>query len=58
MPSDQIHNLPQNKKRIAVVGGGISGLAAAHRLVELDSDIEIIFVRSEQSARWCIKNGC
>ncbi len=28
-------------RRIAVIGGGISGLAAAHRLVELDSSLEI-----------------
>ena len=28
-------------RSIAVIGGGISGLAAAHRLVELDSSLEI-----------------
>ena len=28
-------------KRIAVIGGGISGLAAAHRIVELDPKVEL-----------------
>jgi oxygen-dependent protoporphyrinogen oxidase len=33
---------PTNTPRtIAIVGGGISGLAAAHRLVELDSDVRL-----------------
>jgi len=31
----------QPPRRVAVVGGGIAGLAAAHRLVELDSDCHI-----------------
>lgn len=29
------------KRRVAVIGGGISGLAAAHRLIELDPSCEI-----------------
>ncbi|NQU19673.1 MAG: protoporphyrinogen oxidase [Candidatus Nealsonbacteria bacterium] len=36
--------MPSQRKlsrRIAVIGGGISGLAAAHRLVELDPDCEV-----------------
>ena len=32
---------PPRPKRIAVIGGGISGLAAAHRLNELDGSLEI-----------------
>ena len=32
---------PSAKKRIAVVGGGIAGLAAAHRLAELDPGCQL-----------------
>ncbi|HWA99429.1 MAG TPA: protoporphyrinogen oxidase [Pirellulales bacterium] len=31
----------ERRRRIAVIGGGISGLAAAHRLVELDPRLEL-----------------
>jgi oxygen-dependent protoporphyrinogen oxidase len=35
-------NHPQNNpRRVAVVGGGISGLAAAHRLIELDPSCDL-----------------
>lgn len=33
--------VPHKTKRVAVVGGGISGLAAAHRLLELDPALEV-----------------
>ena len=33
-------------RRIAVIGGGITGLAAAHRLLELDSRLEIALLES------------
>ncbi|MCE5267702.1 MAG: protoporphyrinogen oxidase, partial [Planctomycetaceae bacterium] len=29
------------RRRVAVIGGGIAGLAAAHRVVELDPDCEV-----------------
>ena len=36
-------------RRVAVIGGGISGLAAAHRLRELDPAVEVtLFERSER----------
>jgi len=35
-------------RRIAVVGGGISGLAAAHRLMELDSSCEIHLFEADE----------
>jgi len=38
------------KKRVLIVGGGISGLATAHRLRELDPDCEITLL--EASSRW------
>lgn len=33
-------------KRIAVVGGGISGLAAAHRIRELDASLDVVVLES------------
>ena len=54
-------------KRVAVVGGGISGLAAAHRLVELDRSLKItVFeasdhlggvLQTERSEGFCIELG-
>jgi oxygen-dependent protoporphyrinogen oxidase len=37
MSADSNRNTAERERRIAVVGGGISGLAAAHRLIELAS---------------------
>jgi len=34
-------------ERVAIIGGGISGLAAAHRLVELAPDVEIVLFERE-----------
>ena len=33
-------------RRIAVVGGGISGLAAAHRLAELDPSADVLLLEA------------
>ncbi len=38
---DPISSTRQPTRRIAIVGGGISGLAAAHRLTELDPTIQV-----------------
>jgi protoporphyrinogen/coproporphyrinogen III oxidase len=38
--------LPAAKKRVAVIGGGISGLAAAHRLHELVPDAEVLLLEA------------
>ena len=35
------HEQPETRRRYAVIGGGISGLSAAHRLMELDGAAEI-----------------
>ena len=34
------------RKRVVVIGGGISGLSAAHRLTELAPDIEIVVLEA------------
>ena len=36
----------REKKRVAVIGGGISGLATAHRIHELDPNIDILLCES------------
>lgn len=36
------HRERAGAQRVAVVGGGISGLAAAHRLVELDGSLDVV----------------
>jgi len=36
-----VTNAPDTNRRIAVIGGGISGLAAAHRLTELDGSVQV-----------------
>ncbi|MGD9721841.1 MAG: protoporphyrinogen oxidase [Pirellulales bacterium] len=35
-----------SRKRVVVIGGGISGLAAAHRLVELDGNCEVTLLEA------------
>ncbi|HUT94129.1 MAG TPA: protoporphyrinogen oxidase [Thermoguttaceae bacterium] len=35
------------RRRVAIIGGGISGLAAAHRLVELAPDVKIVLFERE-----------
>lgn len=37
---------PTNGKRVAVIGGGISGLATAHRLVELDPSLQVTLLEA------------
>jgi len=39
---DSVNERPTTPRRVAVIGGGISGLAAAHRLVELKPDVELV----------------
>ena len=37
---------PNRRKRVAIIGGGITGLAAAHRLQQLDPALEIILLEA------------
>jgi oxygen-dependent protoporphyrinogen oxidase len=56
-----------DRKRVAVIGAGISGLAAAHRLHERDPKIELAvfeaseriggLIRSEQAEGFCLEHG-
>src|SRR5256885_14732205 len=45
---------PNQSRRVVVVGGGVSGLAAAHRLVELSVDenraIEVLLLEASERA--------
>ena len=45
-------------RRIVIVGGGIAGLAAAHRLLELrnaqDLDVEILLLEASDRLGGCI----
>lgn len=36
-----------SRRRVAIVGGGISGLAAAHRLLELDASLEVLLFEAQ-----------
>jgi protoporphyrinogen/coproporphyrinogen III oxidase len=40
-PSPSLPLSPSGQRRVAVVGGGISGLAAAHRVTELDASAQV-----------------
>ena len=42
---------PSSPRRIAVIGGGIAGLAAAHRLVELDPQLRADTARGRSATR-------
>jgi oxygen-dependent protoporphyrinogen oxidase len=41
-----VNEQPTPPRRVAVVGGGISGLAAAHRLLELDPSVDVTLLES------------
>jgi oxygen-dependent protoporphyrinogen oxidase len=59
--------LRPDQKRVAIIGGGISGLAAAHRLHELDPSLDLALfessdrvggvIRSEYVQGFCIEHG-
>jgi protoporphyrinogen/coproporphyrinogen III oxidase len=41
-----VHQLSDSRQQVVVIGGGISGLAAAHRLVELDPTREVTLLEA------------
>ena len=41
-----VNKPPGGRKRVAVIGGGITGLTAAHRLGELDPALDIVLVEA------------
>jgi oxygen-dependent protoporphyrinogen oxidase len=41
-----MNKLEHHQRRVAIIGGGISGLATAHRLAELDPDLSITLLES------------
>ena len=43
------------QKRVVVIGGGITGLAAVHRLVELNPRLELVLVESGRGWAGCWK---
>ncbi len=42
-----MNHASDGRKRVAVIGGGITGLAAAHRLVELDPALEVVLLEAQ-----------
>ena len=44
-------------RRIAVIGGGISGLAAAHRLVELDPTADVTLLEAGHGWAACCETA-
>jgi len=44
---DIVNRQSGTPQRVAIIGGGISGLAAAHRLVELASEVDIVLFERE-----------
>ncbi len=44
--STHIHNRVDNRRRVAVIGGGISGLAAAYHLRKLDPNLDVQLIES------------
>ena len=43
-----MHDMAASRKRVAVIGGGISGLATAHHVMELDPNIAVsLFERAD-----------
>ncbi len=47
--TDSLNSTPIKPRKIAVIGGGISALAAAHRLIELDQTLDVaLFEASER----------
>jgi oxygen-dependent protoporphyrinogen oxidase len=43
-------NASDDRRKVVVVGGGITGLAAAHRLIELSPEIEVIVLEATSRA--------
>lgn len=46
MPAVPDTNGPDPPRRVVVVGGGITGLAAAHRLLELDATLDVLLLEA------------
>jgi len=42
-----VNTSSEDRRRVIVVGGGITGLAAAHRVVELQPSIEVLLLEAE-----------
>jgi protoporphyrinogen/coproporphyrinogen III oxidase len=49
---------PQFSRRIAVIGGGISGLTAAHRICELDSRAEVVLFEAGARVGGVLQTEC
>jgi protoporphyrinogen/coproporphyrinogen III oxidase len=49
---------PSSARRIAIIGGGISGLAAAHRVRELDSAAEVTVFEATSHVGGVLQTDC
>jgi len=46
------------RRRVAVIGGGISGLAAAHRVLELDPRVELTLIEASRRLGGVLETVC
>ncbi|GAB2521364.1 NAD(P)/FAD-dependent oxidoreductase [Nocardia heshunensis] len=52
--SEDVHRIPALAGRVAVVGGGATGIETATELAETNPDLEVVLVNSDEPGSWLI----